>query len=135
MATMSIAMQMANSDPKGASEWAMTLPEDVRSRTLSGVMSRWARNDLRGAGEWLNGLNGPVRDDAVSAFSSSIGGGDPATALTWAATVSDPTKRNATVERLVTNWLRRNPGDAKTWIQNSQLPDEEKTRLLSLPVR
>jgi hypothetical protein len=135
MATMSIAMQMANTDPKAASEWAMTLPEDVRGRTLSGVMARWARNDSRGAGEWLNGLNGPVRDDAVSAYSSSLGGNDPATALTWATTVSDPTKRSATVERLVTSWLRRNPADAKTWIQNSQLPDEEKTRLLSLPVR
>jgi hypothetical protein len=133
MAAISVAMQMSNTDPKAASEWAATLPEDVRGRTLDSVMSRWARNDSRAAGEWLNGLNGAVRDDAVNAFSSSLGASDPATALTWAATVSDPTRRNATVERVVTGWLRRNPGDAKAWIQNSTLPNEQKARLLSLP--
>ena len=135
MAAINVAMQISNTDPKGASEWAATLPEDVRGRTLEGVMSRWARNDSRGAGEWLNGLNGAVRDEAVSAYSSIVGASDPATALTWATTVSDPTRRTAAVERVVAGWLRRNPNEAKTWIQNSQLPDEEKTKLLSIPVR
>ena len=130
-----IAMQMSFNDPKGASQWAATLPEDVRGRTLESVVSRWARNDSRAVGEWINGLNGAVRDEAVSAFSSSLGASDPAAAMTWATTVSDPNRRNTTVERVLSGWLRRSPNDAKTWIQNSTLPDEEKTRLLSLPTR
>jgi hypothetical protein len=135
MATTNIAMQMANTDPKAASEWAATLPDDVRGRTLEGAISRWARNDSRTVGEWINGLNGVVRDEAISAFSSTLAANDPAAALTWATTVSDPTKRDATVERLVTSWMRRGPAEAKTWIQNSNLPDQEKTRLLALPAR
>lgn len=135
MAASNIAMQMSNTDPKAASQWAATLPDDMRGRTLEGVMSRWARTDSRAAGEWINGLNGPVREEAVSAFSSALGASDPAAALTWATTLSDPARRNSAVERVVTGWLRRSPGDAKTWIQNSGLPDEEKTRLLSLTAR
>jgi hypothetical protein len=135
MATTNIAMEMSNSDPKAAGEWAATLPDEVRSRTLESVISRWARNDSRAVGEWINGLNGAVRDEAVGAFSASLAVKDPATALTWATTVSDSTRRTATVDRLVSSWLRRNPNDAKAWIQNSTLPDTEKTRLLSLPSR
>ena len=135
MAATNIAMQMSNSDPKAASEWAVTLPDEVRGRTLEGVISRWARNDSRAVGEWINRLDGAVRDEAVSAFSSALAARDPATALTWATTVSDPNRRNTTVDRLVTGWIRRSPGDAKAWIQNSALPDPEKTRLLSLPAR
>lgn len=135
MAATNIAMEMSNSDPKAASEWAATLPDEVRGRTLEGVISRWARNDSAAVGEWINGLNGGVRDEAVSAFSATMAARDPATALTWATTVSDPARRTAAVDRLVSGWLRRNPNDAKTWIQNSALPDPEKTRLLSLPTR
>ena len=130
-----IAMQMAETDPKAASEWAATLPEDVRSRTLGGAISKWARSDPQGAAQWINTLNGPVRDEAVTIFSSMIARDDPAAALNWAASLSDQKSRADTVTRIVTSWLRRSPADAKAWIQNSALPDEEKTRLLSLPKR
>jgi hypothetical protein len=135
MAITNIAMQMSNTDPKGASQWVATLPEEVRGRALDGVISRWARNDSHAVGEWINGLNGAIRDDAVSAFSTALVASDPASALTWATTVSDPTRRDTTMERVLTGWLRRNPADAKSWIQNSALPDEQKTRLLSAPSR
>jgi len=135
MADANIVWQMSENDPKAAGEWAATLPDELRDRTLQIVISRWARNDSHAVGEWINGLNGAIRDEAVSAFSSTLAPSDPATALTWAASVSDPTRRSATVDRLVSGWLRRSPNDAKAWVQNSALPDQEKTRLLSLPGR
>lgn len=134
-ATTNIAMQMSESDPKAASEWAATLPDELRARTLQGVVSRWARNDSRAVGEWINGLNGAVRDEAVTAFSSTLAPSDPTTALTWATTLSDPTRRSTAVDFLVSGWMRRSPNDAKVWIQNSALPEPEKTRLLALPPR
>jgi hypothetical protein len=124
--------QMAETDPKGASEWAASLPEDVRSRTLSAAISRWARNDLRAAGEWINRLDGAIRDEAVSTYSAVAANSDPAAGLTWAATLSDPKLRSSTVARIVTSWLRRSPADARAWVQNSSLPEPEKTRLLAL---
>ena len=130
-----IVMQMAETDPKGASEWAASLPEDVRSRTLGGAISRWARNDPQGAAQWINTLNGPVRDEAITIFSSTIARTDPATGLNWAVTMSDQKTRTDTVARIVTGWMHRSPAEAKTWVQNSPLPEPEKTRLLSLPPR
>ena len=135
MATTNIAMQMSENDPKAAGEWAATLSDELRDRTLQGVISRWARNDSQAVAKWIDGLNGTVRDEALGAFSSTLAASDPATALTWAATVTDPTRRNATVDRVVSGWLRRSPNDAKAWIQNSSLPEAEKTRLLALPSR
>ncbi|HEX8897749.1 MAG TPA: hypothetical protein VF751_03550 [Chthoniobacterales bacterium] len=132
MAASNIAIQMSESDPRATGEWAATLPDDVRDRTLQVVISRWARNDSRAVGEWINGLNGAVRDEAVGAFSWTLAPSDPAAALGWATTVSDPSRRNTTVERLVSGWMRRSPDAAKAWIQNSVLPDPEKTRLLTL---
>jgi hypothetical protein len=130
-----IAMQMAETDPKAASEWAATLPADVRSGVLSGTISRWARNDPQAVAQWINSLNGAGRDEAVSAYSSTVAGKDPVAALNWAVTVSDPKLRTSAVDRIVTGWLRRSPGEAQAWIQNSTLAESEKTRLLSLSPR
>ncbi|PZR71128.1 MAG: hypothetical protein DLM73_16375 [Chthoniobacterales bacterium] len=130
-----IAMQMADVDPKGASEWAATLADDVRSRALSGAISKWSRNDARAVEQWINNLNGTVRDEAITAYSSTMAYNNPAAGLNWATTVSDATARTAAVERIVGGWMRRSPNDAKAWIQSSTLTEPEKAKLLSLPVR
>ena len=130
-----IGTRMVDADPKAASEWAASLPDEVRTRPLESVISKWARNDLQAAGQWINDRSGVVRDEALSAYSSTMAFKDPATALTVAATVADPKIQNATVDRIITGWMRRSPNDATAWIQNSALADSEKTRLLALPQR
>lgn len=130
-----IGTRMVDADPKAASEWAASLPDEVRTRPLESVISKWARNDLQAAGQWINDRNGVVRDEALSAYSSTMAFKDPATALTVAATVSDPKIQSATIDRIVSGWMRRSPNDATAWIQNSALADSEKTRLLALPPR
>jgi hypothetical protein len=131
-ATTFVAMQMANSDPKSAGEWVVTLPDDLRERAISGLVNTWARRDPEAAAGWINSLGGPPRDQAVSAYSSALSSRDPTTALTWAATISDEKIRDSSVQRIVTSWLRRSPSEATTWVQNSTLSDAEKTRLLAL---
>jgi hypothetical protein len=134
-ADMFIGTRMVDADPRAASEWAASLPDDVRTRPLESVISRWARNDLQAAGQWINDRSGVVRDEALSAYSSTMAFKDPAAALAVAATVTDPKIQGATVDRIVSGWMRRSPNDATAWIQNSALPDSEKTRLLALPQR
>ena len=134
-ATSYVAMQIANSDPKGAAEWTVTLPEDLRERAIASVVNTWARRDPEAAATWVNGLGGAPRDQAVNAYSSALSNRDPATALTWAATISDEKIRDNSVQRIVAGWLRRSPNEATAWIQNSTLSDAEKTRLLALSSR
>jgi hypothetical protein len=132
-ATSFLAMQMANSDPKSAAEWVLTLPDELRDRAIPGVVGTWAHRDPEAAAGWINGLSGPSRDQAVSAYGFSLSNKDPNTALAWAATIGDETARTRSVQRIVTDWLRRHPAEATAWIQKSTLADTEKARLLEQP--
>jgi len=38
--------------------------------------------------------------------------------------------RQSTEEQIANEWLKQNPAAAKGWIQNSSLPEADKTRLL-----
>jgi hypothetical protein len=59
---------MTVNDPESASEYAATLPADVREGTLTGAINYWAANNLTTAGEWIKGLSGPPRDEALGAL-------------------------------------------------------------------
>lgn len=127
-----IAMDAASVDPKGASEWAATLPDNVRDKAIGAAITAWATKDPEAAGQWVRGLSGTTRDEAILAYSASISAKDPSAGLTWAASVTDPIIRESSLQRIVAGWLRKSPNDAPTWIQNSNLSQTDKARLLAL---
>jgi len=127
----SIAMQTASTDPQAASEGAATLPDADRALAINVAVIRWAKKDPQAAAQWLTGLNGATRDEAISSYSIGVWAQDPAAALTWATTVSDPMMREMSVQRIVSSWARRDLGQATDWVQNSALPDAQKSRLIA----
>lgn len=127
-----LTMQMAWSDPKGASEWAVTLPSDVRDTSLGQAMHYWTASDAPSAGDWINGLNGATRDQAVSAYATTLARKNPATAAEWAMSISDAKTRDSSLDRIASEWLRKNTPDATAWIQRSALSMEQKQRLFGL---
>jgi hypothetical protein len=132
-ATSFIAMQLAQTDPKSASEWVATLPDDVRERAMYGVMNSWARREPDAVAGWINGLSGNTRDEAIGAYSSTLSNRNPTAALTWATSISDEKMRDTSVQRIVTAWMYRNPREATAWVQGSTLPNAVKARLLAPP--
>ncbi|MEY2563221.1 MAG: hypothetical protein QOH88_1414 [Verrucomicrobiota bacterium] len=132
-ATTFIAMQLAQSDPKSAGEWVVTLPDDVRERAMYSVMNSWARREPEAVAGWINALSGNRRDEAIGAYSSTLSVRNPTVALTWATSISDEKLRDTSVHRIVTTWMYRSPREATAWIQSSTLPEAEKTRLLATP--
>jgi hypothetical protein len=127
-----LTMQMAWSDPKGASEWAVTLPSDVRDTSLREAMHYWAASDAPAAADWINGLSGALRDQATSAYATTLVRKNPATAAEWAMTISDAKTRDNSLDRIASEWLRKNTPDATAWIQSSALSAQQKQRLLAL---
>lgn len=127
-----LTMQMAWSDPKGASEWAVTLPSDVRDTSLRQAMHYWTASDPPSAGDWINGLSGAARDQAASAYATTLARRNPATAAEWAMSISDAKTRDSSLDRIASEWLRKNAPDATAWIQRSALSMEQKQRLLAL---
>ena len=94
----------------------------------------WATQDPQAAGNWINTLQGAARDSAISAYSGNLAPRDPGTALAWAQSIESPSIRTAAVDALIQQWLERDPTKATAWINNSQLSDEDKSRLLKAPV-
>jgi hypothetical protein len=127
-----LVIQMAVNDPQSASEYAATLPADVREVTLGGAIIYWAASNLAAAGEWIKGLNGPARDEALGAYSYNLLRKDPNAAAAWAATISDSKIRDKSLNGIATFWLNKDPAAASAWIQNSGLSAADKRRLLAL---
>jgi len=127
-----VVIQMAVNDPRDASEYAATLPPDVREATLGGAINYWAANDPAAAGEWIKGLSGPARDEALGTYTYSLLRKDPNAAAAWAVTISDPKIRDKSLNGIAAFWLNKDPAAASAWIQNSGLSAADKTRLLAL---
>ncbi|PYK70917.1 MAG: hypothetical protein DME44_09665 [Verrucomicrobia bacterium] len=127
-----LVIQMAVNDPQNASEYAATLPADVREATLGGAINYWAASDLAAAGEWIKKLSGPARDEALGTYTYNLLRKDPSAAASWAVTISDPKIRDKSLNGIATFWLNKDPAAASSWIQNSNLPATDKKRLLGL---
>ena len=130
-ASSSLAISWAFDDPGAAAQWAGSLPASDRGAALGAAMSVWAGADPQAAAQWLGLYDGAGRDQAVQNFSLNVADKDPVVALTWASTISDPKLRVSAQEQLALQWLRQNRPAATSWIQNSALSPEDKTRLLS----
>jgi hypothetical protein len=127
-----LTMQMAFNDPKGASQWAAALPDDVRQQSLSAAVTYWASSDLTATGQWINSLTGTPRDEAATAYTYTLLRKDPATAASWAMTINDPASRNSALQTVALQWLGKDSQQAAAWIQSTALPDDQKQRLLAL---
>jgi hypothetical protein len=132
VANNNIAQLWAMDDPAAATQWAAQLPTDERGASVGAAARIWAQQDPEAAGDFLNSLGGTTRDEAVAFFSSATAYENSSLALTWAATIADPKMRTDTEERVVTEWLKQDAAGARSWIQNSSLPEADKARLLSV---
>lgn len=128
------ATKWAYLDPAAAAAWVSSLPAEDQGATAGSVVAMWAIQDPQAAGNWINTLQGAARDSAISAYSANLAPRDPGTALAWAQSIENPKIQTATVGELVRQWLERDPTKAIAWIHNSQLNDEDKSRLLKAPV-
>ena len=89
---------------------------------------RWAicRAEPDEASEWLQSFDeGPTRDLAVAAFSRRISAKDPQGAWDWAASISDPNRRNSALERVARTMLDLNREESEAVIRNTELLSEE----------
>lgn len=95
----------ARQDPKAASEWIGSLPENkAKDTAISGLV------------------------DYLITQSSDP---DPEGAAYWAAASIDPAGRERRLTRVAEAWFRRDPGGAAAAIQSTDLADDVKQTLLS----
>jgi hypothetical protein len=89
-ALASIAYRWTASDPKQAAQWALTLPDDVRTSALSTLVSKWYDIDSEQLSSWVSALpQSGSRDTVLEYLAFKVKRTDKPTALNLANQIQD----------------------------------------------
>jgi hypothetical protein len=89
-AIAAIAYRWATSEPKEAAQWALTLPDDVRTAALSSLIGRWYEIDSEQLSSWVRALPpGTNRDTVLEYLAYKVKRTDKPTALDLANQIQD----------------------------------------------
>ena len=95
----------------------------------------WTNEDPSAAADWLlQQPQGEFRDNGVGALAKATFDSDPASAVTWAATIDNDRQREGAIERGVREWAKREPAQARNWVQENSnvLSPKQSERLLNI---
>lgn len=123
----------AGDNPRAAAEWVLSLPEgELRVQQIAQITQSWARYDPVKAADWLLTQRPPAPglDPAVQGLVNVVMRSNPEGAIMWAATISDPKRRNHSIYHASEEWLKSDPAKARAYILNAPLSPSQRTRLL-----
>ena len=130
-ALLTVASWWAEKYPAAAYEWAMKLPRlpEIygRDEALKIVAEAWVKKDPVSASEWAMKLpEGNVRDNALTNVAMNWTVKDPVSASEWA--MKFPGEKF--LPPLISQWAYNQPDNARNWIEQSSLSQDEKDKLL-----
>jgi hypothetical protein len=127
-----VAIQLVHRDPEEGARWAVNFRDiDSIESEIPQLTKGWADEDPQGASEWLRTLPpSKARDLAAAGLVEAVAPFDPAGAFVWAAEIGDAGKRAAALDQSFEAWSWSDPNAAVAALENSQLSDAEKARLL-----
>ena len=131
-----VGRKWSEQEPSKAAEWLVSQP-DTKGRTdaVGHAVWHWTNEDPAGAADWLlEQPSGDFRDNGIGALAKASFDDDPASAVTWAATIDNDRQREGTIERGVREWSKREPQEARNWVQENSnvLSPEQSERLLNI---
>ena len=128
-----IARSLAAQDPEKATQWAFTLPEGKqRTEAMSDIIYVWGRYDIESVANFALGLNeGPERDIAAKSIVSNLRKSDPEAAFLWAASIGNQKQRERTISDSVRYWKDIDTEAARTAVQNADISEKTKERILN----
>lgn len=111
---------------------SQTDPEAQRD-AMRDLMPTWVGQNPAAALEYAYSYEaGPVRDSALQSYVWSNQSASPSELVKVAESITDEGDRNRTIGIAANRWMREEPEQAKTYIQQStSLSDEAKERILS----
>jgi len=108
-------------------EWLRGLPDpesiDV-ARAFEEGYRTWLIRDREAARAWLPEQELDVSLDPVLAvYSRSLAREDAESAIPWAGRITDPVRREETLEKIAQAWMHQNPEAASAWLEKGELPE------------
>lgn len=106
---------------------------EAQSDGMRQLMPTWVGQNPTAALEYAYSYGaGPVRDSALQSYVWSNQSASPAELVKVAESIGDERDRNRTIGIATSRWMREEPEQAKTYIQQSTtISDEAKERILS----
>lgn len=120
-----IAYVWARSDPRAASDYLLTLPEDEsRTQAIGNVLGHWAQLDPEAALAWTAQLpSAKEREAAAGRAVGELHHHTPESAMRWVDLVEEPSRRAELAREIVSRWAQTDGAAAAQWVESS--PDAQ----------
>ena len=130
---VAVAGRWATQAPEVAAVYAATLKEpELRLPSLAAVMQLWASVSPAAAGKWAGDLAPkPSGEDALSAYLAAVADWAPDMGLRIIERTAPQMAAGREAEACARQWLGLDRAAAGTWINDSKLPREIKTKWLT----
>ena len=101
-----------------------------RSAVICKAMDAWSQKDIAAASAYTDALPpGEDRQAAIGGILGSTFEESPESAITWAATLTDPSRKEQTIGTLFTKWQQKDPAAAQNWLDHAPLDDALRQKL------
>ncbi|MBP7948322.1 MAG: hypothetical protein KA004_01615 [Verrucomicrobiales bacterium] len=131
--TRKVAWRLTEQNPADSSRWISALPNtEGKWDAANDLMEQWAGKDPNAAGTWLKQYApSPETDEPRQTFAWRIREKDRESSLAWAGTITDAGRREKTTIDLLRDWNRQDPGGARSYAQQMNLPEETQRRVFN----
>ena len=128
-----VAGDLARVDPQAAADFIKQQDsEKAQQNSMRQLMPTWVAQNPTAALAYANSFqDGSVRDSALQSYVMSNNTAAPADLVKIAETVTDAGSRDRAIGMAAGRWMREDPAAATAYIQQSNLSDNAKQRILS----
>ncbi|MCH8974684.1 MAG: hypothetical protein IH869_06375 [Chloroflexi bacterium] len=130
-----MAKHWGRQDGAAAMAWLGEQPAgELRDQAVFEAFGQWSRADPRRALAWLVAEKPTaLRDPALEFKAQRIVDYEPERALGWCERIQDMARQQSCLESTAKSWYAQDAVAAETWLQQSSLDDEARSRVRKIP--
>ena len=121
----------ADSDLDAAIAWTEALPEQAKTNAAQAIISHYIKEDPTKASSWMSSMaNQEGYERVVTSFIWNTARSHPELSLNHIPEIKNERSRERYYERILSNWQEKDAEAAQTWMQNNEVPESVKQRML-----
>jgi hypothetical protein len=130
-----VTKHWSRQDGAAAMAWLGEQPAgELSDQTVREAFGQWSRADPRSARAWLAAENQTaLHDPALELKAQRMVDHEPEQALGWCERIQDAARQQGCLESTANSWYARDAVAAETWLQQSSLDDEARSRVRKTP--
>jgi hypothetical protein len=130
-----VARHWSRRDGAAAMAWLAEQPAgDFRDQAVREAFGQWSRAHPRYAQAWLKSEElTAFHDPALEVKAKRLVAYEPQRALGWCERIRDTERQQSCLESTARSWYARDAVAAETWLQQSSLDDETRSRVRKTP--